>query len=73
MEIVIKTRRESTLAQWNEILNKAKKRLEHSKKCYALFNDETSKQWVEEDEQAVKDIEEKIKKVIAYMDEHGIK
>lgn len=72
MEIVTKTRREATLAQWNEILNKAKKRLEHSTKCYLLFRDETSKEWIKEDKKAVEEIEEKIKRVIAFMDEHGI-
>ena len=72
MEIVIKTRRENTLCQWNEILEKAKKRLENSKKCYELFKDETSKEWIEEDTKAVKDIEDKIKKVVAFMDKHGI-
>ena len=73
MQVVIKTRRENTLSQWNEILEKAKKRLSDSKKCYELFGDEDSKRYVAEDEKAVNDIKEKIKKVIAYMDAKGIK
>lgn len=73
MQVVIRTRRENTLIQWNEILEKAKKRLVNSKKCYELFGDDDSKRWIAEDEKAVNDIEEKIKKVIAFMDAHGIK
>ena len=72
MKMVICTRRERTLLQWNEVLKKAKKRLANSKKCYELFGDDDSKRYVKEDEKAVKEIEEKIKKVIAFMDEHGI-
>lgn len=72
MELVVRTRREHTLLQWSEVLEKAKKRLANSKKCYELFGDDDSERYVKEDEQAVKEIEEKIKKVIAFMDEHGI-
>ena len=73
MQVVMKTRREATLSQWNEILEKAKKRLADSKKCYELFGDEDSAHYVAEDEKAVNDIKEKIKEVIAFMDAKGIK
>ena len=73
MQVLTGTKREITLMQWNEQLDKAKKKLEESKKCYELFGDEDSKQWVEEDEKKVKDIEQKIKEVVAFMDEHNIK
>lgn len=73
MEVVIRSSRENTLSKWNEILEKAKKRLANSKKCYELFGDDDSKKWIEEDEKAINDIEEKIKKVIAFMDANGIK
>ena len=73
MEFVVRTKRENTLFQWNEVLEKAKKKLENSKKCYELFGDDTSKEWIKEDEESIKEIEEKIKKVIAFMDEHNIK
>lgn len=67
------TKRETTLIQWNEKLEKAKKRLEDSKKCYELFKDEESKQWIVEDEKKVEEIEQKIKEVINFMDENNIK
>lgn len=67
------TKRETTLIQWNERLEKAKKRLEDSKKCYELFKDEDSKQWIAEDEKKVKEIEQRIKEVIDFMDENNIK
>ena len=59
--------------QWNEQLEKAKKILEESKKCYELYQDEDSKQWIEEDQKKVEKIEQQIKEVIAFMDEHNIK
>lgn len=68
----MRTRREQTLIEWNRVLEKAKKRLEDSKKCYELFGDDDSKRYIEEDEKKVKEIEGKIKKVILFMNEQGI-
>ena len=59
--------------QWNEQLEKAKKKLEESKKCYEWFGDEDSKQWVEDDQKKVNKIEQQIKEVIAFMDANNIK
>ena len=73
MQILTGTKREITLMQWNEQLEKSKKILEESKKCYELYQDEDSKQWIEEDQKKVEKIEQQIKEVIAFMDEHNIK
>lgn len=73
MQIITGSKREITLMQWNEQLAKAKKSLEESKKCYELYKDEDSKQWIAEDEQKVAEIEQYIKEVIVFMDEHNIK
>jgi len=73
MQILKGTKREITLMQWNEQLEKAKKRLKDSKECYRRFGDEYSKQWIAEDEQKVAEIGQKIKNVIAYMDAHNIR
>lgn len=73
MQILRGTKRDITLAEWNEKLEKAKKRLEESKRCYELYGDDGSKQWIAEDEQKVSYIEQQIKEVIAYMDEHSIR
>lgn len=73
MQILKGTKREITLKLWNERLEKAKKKLEDSRKCYELYKDEDSKQWIAEDEQKVTEIERQIKGVVAYMDEHNIK
>lgn len=73
MQILTGTKREITLMQWNEQLEKAKKILEESKKCYEIYQDEDSKQWIEEDQKKVEKIEQQIKEVIAFMDEHNIK
>lgn len=72
MQVLRGTKGEITLMQWNEQLEKAKKKLEYSKECYRRFGDEDSKQWIAEDEQKVAEIENKIKNVIAYMDTHNI-
>lgn len=73
MQILTGSKREITLMQWNEQLEKAKKELEESKKCYELFGDEDSKQWVEDDQKKVNKIEQQIKEVIAFMDANNIK
>ena len=73
MQILTGSKREITLMQWNEQLEKAKKRLEESKKCYELYGDEDSKRWIAEDEKKVADIEKKIKEVVEFMEEHDIK
>lgn len=73
MQILTGTKREITLMQWNEQLEKAKKSLEESKKCYELYGDDDSKHWIAEDQEKVNKIEQQIKEVIAFMDEHNIK
>ncbi len=72
MQVLRGTKRQITLMEWNEQLEKAKKRLENSKECYRRFGDEDSKQWIAEDEQKVAEIDQKIENVIAYMDTHNI-
>lgn len=72
MQVLRGMKRQITLMEWNEQLEKAKKRLENSKECYRRFGDEDSKQWITEDEQKVAEIEQKIENVIAYMDAHNI-
>lgn len=49
MQILKGTKREITLLEWNEVLAKAEKSLAESKKCYELYGDDDSKQWIEED------------------------
>ena len=71
MQVLTGTKREITLMQWNEKLNKAKKRLEDSKKCHELFGD--NQEWIEEDQEKVNEIEKHIAQVIDFMDRHNIK
>ena len=72
MQVLRGTKRQITLMEWNEQLEKAKKRLENSKECYRRFGDEDSKQWIAEDEQKIAEIEHKTEKAIPYMDAHNI-
>lgn len=58
---------------WNEQLEKAKKSLEESKECYRCFGDDDSKLWIEEDQRKVDEIEQEIKEVIDFMNDHNIK
>jgi len=73
MQIIRGTKREITLWQWNEQLEKAEKKLADSKKCHELYRDSDSKQWIAEDEEKVNKIKKQIKEVITYMDAHNIK
>lgn len=52
---------------------KSKEKLRRKQKCYELYGDDDSMQWIKEDEEKVKKIEGQIKDVIAFMDKHGIK
>ncbi len=71
MQILTGTKREITLREWNEQLEKAEKKLADSKKCHDLFGD--NEQWIAEDEEKVNSIKMQIEKVIAFMDAHNIK
>ena len=73
MQVLRGTKREITMMEWNEVLAKAEKKLADSKKCYELYGDEDSKQWIEEDEKKVAEIKQSIKEVTEFMDNHGIK
>ena len=73
MQILKGTKREITLLEWNEVLAKAEKRLAESKKCYELYGDDDSKQWVEEDTAKVNHIKQQIKEVTDFMDKNQIK
>lgn len=72
MEVLRGTKREITMMEWNEVLTKAEKKLADSKKCYELYGDDDSKQWIKEDENKVSEIKQKIQKVVEYMDNHNI-
>ena len=61
------------MMEWNEVLAKAEKKLDDSKKCYELYGDDDSKHWIEEDEKKVAEIKQSIKEVTEFMDSHGIK
>lgn len=71
MQILRGSKREITLMQWNEQLEKAQKRLNDSKKCHELYGDHED--WIKEDETKVKEIENHIREVIEYMDKNNIK
>lgn len=74
MQILKGTKREITLLEWNEVLAKAEKSLaESKKKCYELYEDDDSKQWVEEDTAKVDYIKQQIKEVTDFMDKNNIK
>lgn len=73
MQILRGTKREITLMEWNEQLRKAEKRLSDSKKCFELYGDDDSKQWIAEDEEKVNEIKKNMKKAIEFMNAHNIK
>lgn len=71
MQVLRGTKREITLFQWNEQLQKAEKRLADSKEYFRRFGD--NEDWIVEDQRKVDEIKSQIKEVTQYMDEHGIK
>ncbi len=71
MQILRGTKREITLMQWNEQLEKAKKKLNDSRKCHELYGDHED--WIEEDEKKVSEIKKHIQEVTEYMDKNNIK
>ena len=73
MQILKGTKREITLAEWDEQLKKAEKKLKDSQECYRIFGDSDSKKWIEEDEDKVLKIKRDIKEVIEFMDKNNIK
>ena len=58
-------RYDSTMKEWGRILAKAEEKLNRSKKCYELFGDDDSKQWIEEDRAEVNRIKANIEIVKA--------
>ena len=73
MQILKGTKREITLLEWNEVLAKAEKSLAESKKCYELYGDDDSKQWVEEDTAKVDYVKQQIKEVTDFIEKKQIK
>ena len=71
MQILTGTKREITLMQWNEELEKANKKLADSRAVQERFGDH--QEWVEHDEKKVKEIQDNIREVIEFMDKNNIK
>lgn len=73
MQILKGSRREITIMEWNELLSKAKRRLAESEKCYELYHDDDSLEWIQQDKKKVAYIEKQIEEVIKIMDKNDIK
>lgn len=58
-------RYETTMKEWEAVLKKAEIKLYRSTKCFELFGDEDSKQWMEEDRAEVERIKKNIETVKA--------
>lgn len=71
MQVLRGSKREITLMEWNEQLEKAQKRLADSIKCHELYGD--NEDWIKEDKKKVEEIEKRIQEVIEYMDNRNIK
>lgn len=65
------TKREATIAEWNEIIREAEKRLADSEKCLELFGEENDRIHVEEDQARLADLKAQFSDVLAYMDRVG--
>ena len=70
--MVVISRRESAVAKWDALIEKARKRLEDSKKCLLMFGDEDSKRFVEDDTTSLQSLIEGRRKAISFMDAKNI-
>ena len=73
MQILQGTKREITITQWKEQLEKHIKRANDSMECFRRFHDSDSLEHLKEDAEKIIYYCEHAKEAIDFMDLHGIK
>lgn len=73
MQILKGSKRDITIAEWDEQIAKAKKRLADSKKCYELFGEADDMERVKEDKMKLSELIKHKAEAILFMDTHNIK
>ena len=73
MQIMSGTKREVTLRQWEEQLEKCIKRANESMESFRRYHDESSVDFLIEDAQKIEDVARNVKEVIHRMDAMGLR
>lgn len=73
MKVLSGTKREVTLMEWKEIIDKAMKRANDSAECFRLYSDPSELEMLIEDCEKIIEKAKKTIEVIEFMDKHGIK
>jgi hypothetical protein len=72
MQIITGTRREITIREWREILEKHMKRANDSMECFRRFSEASDLEHLIEDCEKILENAKQAKKAIDHMDYHGI-
>jgi len=73
MQVVTGTRREITIRQWEEQLEKYVKRLNDSMECFRRFHQDSDAEHIMEDAEKIVEIAQHTKTVIYNLDLMGVK
>lgn len=73
MQVLVGTRREITIMEWEEQLEKYVKRLNESMECFRRFREDSDAEHIMEDAEKLVEIAKNTKEAIRFMDLHGIK
>lgn len=73
MQVLTGTKREITLMQWQEQLEKYMKRANDSMECFRLYHESDDLTHLTEDCEKLIDLCKHTKEVISFMDKHNIK
>lgn len=73
MQVLTGTRREITVMQWREVLEKYMKRANESMECFRRFNGADDLEHLIDDCESILDNARAAKKAIEHMDYYGIK
>ena len=73
MQVVTGTRREITIRQWEEQLEKYVKRLNDSMECFRRFHQDSDAEHIMEDAEKIAEIAKRTKTVIYNLDLMGVK
>ena len=73
MEIMTGSRREITIFQWKEILEKYMKRANDSMECFRRFEEASDLEHLIEDCEKIIENAKQLKKAIEFMDLNGVK
>ena len=73
MQVMMGTKRENTISQWKEILEKYMKRANDSMKCFRRFEEAGYLEHLIEDCEKILENAKQAKKAIEFMDYNGIK